>query len=68
MENEFLEKYKALCLEYGMQLRGCGDCGSAWLDKLNEEELRNAKLTWQGAYERVQFADNYALANMENFL
>lgn len=62
---EFLSKYKSLCLEYGLELTGCGECGSAWLGELDSEQLMNRKLSWIAGgcehlgYDHVGFADNY---------
>lgn len=34
---EFLKEYEKLCQKYGMGLRGCGCCGSPYLEVYNEK-------------------------------
>lgn len=35
-EYEFLKKYEKLCQKYKMGLKGCGCCGSPYLNEINE--------------------------------
>lgn len=62
-EEQFLKEYKELCLEHGFEIIGCGDCGSAWLSELNDENLKHKKLSWEKGYTVIKFADKY---NMED--
>lgn len=62
-EETFLEAYRLLCLEHGFQIIGCGECGSAWLEALRPEEIKNAMITWldygEGEpYSEIHFAND----------
>ena len=35
-EKEFLKKYELLCQKYKMGLKGCGCCGSLYLNEIDE--------------------------------
>ena len=64
-ELDFLEEYKKLCLEYDMEIRGCGDCGSAWLEVGLSK--RNT-LTWNDGYTEIQFGDEYDIKHAKGKL
>lgn len=55
---EFLKKYADLCKEYHLEIVGCGDCGSAWLGDVSDEDLQRG-LCWRGDYTQIQFATKY---------
>lgn len=59
MKEQFLKEYAELCLKHRLELRGCGDCGSAWLGELQEEQIKNKTLTYEGKYQNIYFADNF---------
>jgi len=57
----FLKSYKELCLEHGFEIKGCGECGSAYLEELTEQRVKNSTLIWRddsdsGDFECIQFA------------
>lgn len=58
---EFLKEYKNLCLKHGFELRGCGDCGSAWLSELSDENKEISKLSWNDDFQVIQFAGEYEI-------
>ncbi len=60
-ELDFLKAYKELCLKHGYEIAGCGDCGSAWLSKLKEQELKHKTLTWEKDFTCIQFATDYEI-------
>jgi len=35
----FLTDYKELCIKHGYQIVGCGECDSAWLQKIDHDLL-----------------------------
>jgi len=59
MKEEFLKEYKQLCLKYGLQIAGCGECGSAFLLELNDDNKKINKLVWRQDYEVIHFANKY---------
>jgi len=64
-KEEFLKEYKQLCLKYKLEIRGCGDCGSAWLGEIQagqrtlvfEKNIENATC--------IRFADKYDEKELE---
>jgi hypothetical protein len=54
-KEEFLEEYRQLCIHYGYEIRGCGDCGSAWLQELSEEAKKYEKLCWKDDFKEICF-------------
>ena len=50
---EFLREYEKLCRKYGLELAGCGCCGSPWVAKIEETDL----LTWRDGFKEIDFAE-----------
>ena len=46
--NEFLKKLSELSNEYGFIIRGCGCCGSPWIDDTNSKDC----------FDNLEFIDN----------
>ena len=63
---KFLKEYKKLCLKHGLEIVGCGDCGSAWLQELGEENKKHSTLCWKDKFQEILFATDFEIKNKNN--
>ncbi len=56
MKEKYLKEYIDLCLKYGFQIRGCGECGSAWLGELDEENKEYNQLVYERDFDGFFFS------------
>ena len=59
---EFLREYRKLCIEHGMQITGCGCCGSAWVQGIGIKEDvlscdRDCERVWMSTQEELDETD-----------